>query len=119
MYTSEPMFGGTAYTRGTGDDMLEFHTSPWPDLSDQDVRVTYIRCTVPEYSVFGLSIGDSAIKGMLTLAAFRFLPTNIESGEARFQKWGIAIVLNWDPATYTLTGIRIHSKASNEKGILF
>ena len=118
-YTVLPMFGGTAYTRGTGDEVLEFHVSPWPDLSDKDMRVTYIFCTDQEYSVFGFSPGDNAIKGMLILTALRFIPTEMDSGEARFEKWGITVTLDWNPDTYRIYGIRIHACAANENGILF
>ncbi len=95
-------FGMTQYAREDDNGTLIYEVSGWPDLLFGSRQTTRVECTDPDYSVYGISVGDD----MDTVAQI-MLRQGFRQGRwnHQFVRLGVVITFHKDQKTNVIKEI--------------
>lgn len=107
-------FGCMAYSLEDDNGTLYYQVSRWPDMLFGSKQTTRIYCTDPDFTIYGVSVGDHASDAEEILKHHGFLKWKDE-----YRRFGLSIEFYLDKKSQTITEIRVFVESTSILPVIF
>ena len=117
-FTREDGFGMVSYDRQDDNGSLRYDVSSWPDILFGKRQTTDIKCSDPDFTICGISVGDNAFEAAEILEHHGFLKWNLDE-RTIYKRFGLSIQFYTDKKNQTVTDIRVFVNSTSILPVVF
>ena len=117
-FTRQGGFGMVSYERQDDTGSLRYDVSRWPDILFGKRQTTDIRCSDPDFTICGISVGDNAFEAAEILEHHGFLKWNMEESTI-YKRFGLSIKFYTDKKNQTVTDIIVFVNSTSILPVVF